>query len=375
MSVANLAMLAGNVGKESTGVNPLRGQNNVQGACDMGALPDFYPGYQRYDNEEIIKKFETAWKVEMPRNRGLTETEMIEAALDGRIRALYIVGENPMLSDPDTNNVEIALLNLELLVVQDIFYTETAKFANVVLPGISYAEKEGTFTNTERRVQRVRKGIEPIEGCKPDWWIISEIAKRMESDQFNYNSSEDIMKEIAELTPIYGGISHERLDNGEHLLWPCPTPDHPGTKFLHEGGFKRGKGKFVPVEYQLPAEVPDKDYPYILTTGRITFHYHTGTMTRKVELLDWEVPTGFVEISPEDAMDLDLKEGEMVTVKSRRGEIEIKALITENVPQGVVFIPFHFAECKANVLTNAKLDPKAKIPELKISAVNIIKKR
>lgn len=373
-SCANLAMLTGNIGRESTGVNPLRGQNNVQGACDMGALPDVYSGYQSIKDAEVRRKFEETWHAELPSNPGLTVVEMIDAAYDGRIKAMYIMGENPMLSDPDLNHVREALENLDFLVVQDIFLSETAKLADVVLPAASFAERGGTFTGTDRRVLRVREAINPIEESRPDWLIISQLAERMGSDQFKYNSPEEIMEEIQRLTPIYSGISYERLDKGEVLSWPCPSLEHPGTKYLHaEGKFTRGKGKFFPVDFKEPAESPDGEFPFILSTGRVAFQFHTGTMTRRISSLNREAPTGFVEINPQDADKLRIEQGGEVEVRSRRGEIKIKAFITDKVAPGVVFIPFHFAECAANLLTARNLDPEAKIPESKVCAVNISK--
>ncbi len=368
--LANLALLTGNIGRESTGVNPLRGQNNVQGACDMGALPNFLPGYQKLDNKEVKEKFEKSWQVKLPTNSGLTVVEIFNAILEGKIKALYIMGENIMLSDPNINHVEEALKKLEFLVVQDIFLTETAKFANVILPACSFAEKDGIYTNTERRVQRVRKAIEPIGESKPDWQIISELSTRM-GYTMSYNSPGEIMDEIARLTPIYGGINYLRLDNNEGLCWPCPDKSHPGTKILHQEKFTRGLGKFHPVEYKPPAEETDKNYPLILTTGRVLYHYHTGTMTRRVEGLNQLVPTGYVELNPTDGEKYGLKDGDSVKVSSRRGSILTKVYLTERVASGIVFIPFHFVESAANILTNDVFDPEAKMPELKVCAVSL----
>ncbi|MFC1504476.1 formate dehydrogenase subunit alpha [Spirochaetota bacterium] len=373
-ATANLAMLTGNVGKENGGVNPLRGQNNVQGACDMGGLPNVYSGYQKVADDAARKKFGQAWGCTLPGEAGLTVVEMMNAAYKGDVKGMYIMGENPMLSDPDINHVREALSKLDLLVVQDIFLTETAELAHVVLPGASYAEKEGTFTNTDRTVLRVRKAIEPVGQSHPDWRIISDVAARLGSSSFPYDSAESVMKEIAELTPSYGGISYERLDKGETLAWPCPDTKSKGTPYLHKGKFARGKGLFHSIEFKPPAEETDEEYPFVLTTGRIMFHFHTGTMTRRIELLNHEVPTGYMEINPDDAGRMSIKDGEKVDVKSRRGCIEIPALVTESVPKGVVFIPFHFAECAANMLTNPALDPVAKIPELKVCAVSISKR-
>jgi formate dehydrogenase alpha subunit len=372
-SLANLAMLTGNIGKESAGLNPLRGQNNVQGACDMGALPGVYSGYQPVQDKLSAKKFEQAWETQLPTQPGMTLMEMTDAACKGLLKAMYIMGENPVVSDPDINHVKEGLKALDFLVVQDIFFSETAMFADVVLPAASFAEKEGTFTATDRRVLRVRKAIDSIGESKPDWVIISQLAQKMGSSKFNYNSVQDIMNEISRLTPSYGGISFDRLDRGEILAWPCPTQRHPGTKFLHEKTFTRGKGLFTPIDYKVPAELPDTEFPFILTTGRLVSQYHTGTITRRIISLEREAPTGFVELNPQDAQRLKIGQGEKVMVRSRRGEIEIDAFITDRVTPGVVFIPFHFAESAANQLTNRRLDPEAKIPEFKVCAVNVSK--
>ena len=372
LAVANLAMLTGNIGKPSTGVNPLRGQNNVQGACDMGALPNVFPGYQAVSDSAIREKFEAAWGCSLSPSPGLTLVEMIEAAYRKDIKAVYLVGENPALSDPDVQHVREALSQLEFLVVQDIFLSETAEFAHVVLPAASFAEKDGTFTNTERRVQRVRKAIEPIGDSKPDWWIVCQIAKKLEAKGFDYSHPFDIMEEIRDLTPSYGGIGYQRLENGG-LQWPCPVDDHPGTPILHTNIFVRGKGRFIPLKYIPPGEMPDGNYPLILTTGRSLYHFHTGTMTRKVAGLNTMEPEGVVEISPEDATQLGIAEGDKVKVSSRRGEVIAKAKVTKAVPPEVVFMTFHFAESAANILTNPELDPVAKIPEFKVAAVRVEK--
>ncbi len=390
LSLANLAMLTGNVGKRSTGVNPLRGQNNVQGACDVGGLPDVYPGYQRVSDGVVRAKFAAAWlgvsgqqsaTSKLPAEPGLTVVEMMNAAAEGVLKGMYVMAENPMVSDPDVNHVREALLNLEFLVVQDIFLSETAMLADVVLPGSSFAERDGTVTSTDRSVQRLRKAIAPPGEARPDWEIICQVAKRfarhvarqaqIPSCRWDYASPGEVMAEIAALTPIYGGISYQRLES-EWLRWPCRSPDDPGTEFLHQGQFSRGLGAFTPVDYREPAEEPDERYPFVLTTGRLMFHYHTGTMTRRSPSLDREVAEAFVEISPQDAQRLGVRGGEMVTVASRRGKIEVKAKVTPTVPQGVVFIPFHFAESAANVLTHRALDPVAKIPEYKVCAVSVV---
>jgi formate dehydrogenase alpha subunit len=370
-STANLAMLTGNLGKESVGVNPLRGQNNVQGACDIGALPNVFSGYQKVDSDDLRKKFEEAWGVMLPSKPGLTILEMINAASDS-IKAIYIMGENPMVSDPDINHVKEQLEKLDFLVCQDIFLSETAELADVVLPAASYAEKDGTYTSTERRVQRIRKAVDPPGEARADWEIIVDLAKHMGYNEMNYTSPKEIMDEIAKLTPIYGGMHYDRIEV-TGLQWPCPNREHPGTKFLHKDKFARGLGLFTAIEFIPPAEQPDGTYPFILTTGRILYHFHTGTMTRKSPTLEIQAPEGFIEINPKDAQKLGISEGDKVRVKSRRGEIIIKAKVTDRVQPGIVFIPFHFAEAAANKLTNSAYDPKAKIPELKVCAVKLEK--
>jgi formate dehydrogenase alpha subunit len=371
IALANLALLTGNIGQPSSGVNPLRGQNNVQGACDMGCLPDFYPGYQAVSEPAIRKKFEAAWGCRLSPKPGLTITELFDAASRGEIKALYIIGENPLLSEPDITRVRQALEKLEFLVVQDIFLTETAQLADVVLSAASFAEKDGTFTNTERRVQRVRKAIAPIGNSQPDWWITGQLGKRL-GKGFDFEHPSQIMEEIASLTPSYGGISYRRLEKGG-LQWPCPTKEHPGTPILHTEQFSRGKGKFIPLEYKPSAELPDRKYPLVLTTGRSLYHYHTGTMTRKVAGLNTLKGEGEVEINPADASKLGVENGEVVKVISRRGEVKAKARVTEVSPPGVVFMTFHFAESPANVLTNPAVDPVAGIPEYKFCAVRVEK--
>ena len=376
-SCANLAMLTGNMGIAGGGVNPLRGQNNVQGACDLGGLPNVYPGYQKVTLPEMKAKFEAAWGVEgLSDQVGLTVTAMIDAAGRGELHALYVMAENPMLSDPDVNHVRHCLQQLDFLVVQDIFLTETAQLAHVVLPGATFAEREGTFTGTDRRIQRVRKAIEPLGNAKPDWEIICELAKRMGASGFDFGSPREVMDEIAALTPIYGGVSYARLDRMDgpytaSLQWPVPALDHPGTPYLHKGKFSRGLGHFHAVHFQEAAEMPDEEYPFILTTGRIMFHWHTGSMTRRTDKLDREVPRPYAEMHPDDATRIGLNGGRRVRVTSRRGQIELDVRITPRIRPGVVFIPFHFAEAAANALTHAALDPVAKIPEYKVCAVRV----
>jgi len=369
-SCANLTMLTAHIGLPHTGLNPLRGQNNVQGACDMGALPDNYSGYQKVHDPSSRKKFERAWGTKLPATQGLTLTEMFDGVLNGNIKALYIMGENPVLSNPNITNTIKALKKIDFLVVQDIFLSETAQYAHVVLPAASFAEKDGTFTNTERRVQKIRPAVKPAGKSKPDWEIISALASEMNYDMY-YRAAHEIMEEIALLTPIYRGILHHRLDNNQGLQWPCPDIGHPGTPFLHRKKFAKGLGTFIPVIFSPPAEVPDKDFPLILTTGRTSFHYHTGTMSRRTSSLNRELPECFAEINRKDAESLTIKHMDIVKVSSRRGEITVRACITNDVPEGVVFIPFHFKESAVNLLTNPVLDPSAKIPEYKVCAVKV----
>jgi formate dehydrogenase alpha subunit len=370
-SLANLAMITGNVGFASAGVNPLRGQNNVQGACDMGGLPNVFTGYQPVADEAANKKFSEAWGKTLPNKPGLTILEMFNGIDEGKIKALYVVGENPMLTDPDLHHVEAALKKLECFIVQDLFLTHTANLAQVVLPSASFAEKDGTFSNTERRVMLVRKAIEPLGESRPDWQITADLSTRV-GYPMNYANPEEIFEEIKKLTPSYAGMTYKRLQESG-LQWPCPTVDHPGTLFLHKDRFTRGKGMLHAIDYKPPAEEPDADYPLFLTTGRAFVHYHSGTMTRVSPTLHREMETGYVEISPTDAKNLGIKDGERVKVSSRRGEIQIKAKVSRKVNRGVVFIPFHFAEAAANMLTNPAYDPLAKIPEYKACAVKVEK--
>ncbi len=369
LAIANLAMLCGHVGREGTGVNPLRGQNNVQGACDLGALPNVLPGYQRVDDAEVRRKFEECWGAPVPTQPGLTVVEMMEAAARGQLRALYIMGENPMLSDPDINHVREALEKVEFLVVQDIFMTETACLADVVLPGACFAEKDGTFTNTERRVQRVHKAVDPPGEALPDWVILCRLAQKM-GYPMSYDHPREILEEIRRLTPIYGGISWERLGT-DGLQWPCRDADDPGTPYLHKDRFARGKGKFHPVKYRPPAELADEEYPLLLTTGRLLYQFHTGSMSRRSQGLEAMAPEPYIEINPRTAEVLGIGDGQLVEVASRRGSITLRARLTERVARQVVFVPFHYAEAAANVLTNSALDPRAKIPELKVCAVRV----
>lgn len=371
-SLANLAMLCGNMGIPGGGVNPLRGQNNVQGACDMGGLPNVYTGYQRVDDDAVRERIAKAWGVaNLPEKPGLTVTKMMEMAHDGKVKGLYIIGENPMVSDPNLNHAEEALKNLEFLVVQDIFLTETAKMADVVLPTASFAEKVGTFTNTERKVQRVRKAVDAPGEAREDWDIICDLSRRM-GHAMEYKDARSIMEEIGSVTPSYCGINFDRLEH-DGIHWPCPATDHPGTPCLHVDQFTCGLGVFHAIDYQPPAELPDDEFPLYLTTGRVLYQYHTGTMSMRSDGLNELAPESFVEISWQDAETYGIADGDALRIASRRGEIEAKARISDKAVKGTVFIPFHYAQAAANKLTNTALDPVAGIPEYKVCAVRIRK--
>jgi formate dehydrogenase alpha subunit len=371
-TLGNLAMLCGNIGVVGGGVNPLRGQNNVQGACDLGALPNVFTGYQKVASEEVRQKFAKAWGLEeLSAVPGLRVTDMFPAALEGKLRALYIMGENPLVSDPDLHHIEEAVKKLDFMVVQDIFLTETAQLADVVLPGVSFAEKDGTFTNSERKVHRVRKAIEPVGEAREDSWIICQLAAAM-GCPMEYADARAIMEEIRKVTPSYAGISYERLEK-KAIAWPCPAEDHPGTPILHVGEYACGKGVFFPIEYRPPAENPDAEYPFILSTGRVLQHFHTGTMTRKGKGLNQLYPELLAEVNPADAEKLGIEDGDFINVASRRGSIKVKAWLTDRPAAGVVFVPFHFGETAVNLLTNAALCPDAGIPEYKVCAVKVEK--
>jgi predicted molibdopterin-dependent oxidoreductase YjgC len=379
-TLANLAMLCGQVGKRSTGVNPLRGQANVQGACDMGGLVNVYPGYQHVTDGEKRGKIAEAWHVDsLPGKVGLTVVEAMHAAGEGKIKAQYVMGENPMMSDPDTTHVEQALRSLDFLVVQDIFLSDTAQLAHVVLPAASSLEKDGTFTNTERRVQIIQPVLQAPGQAMADWWITAEIAARFdqkmgikrEAEYWRYDSPAEIFEELTAVTPIYQGMSYERL-KGDGLQWPCPTADHAGTPILHSEKFSRGLGLFSPVRANEPVEQVDEEYPLILSTGRVLYHYHSGTMTRRSESLAWRDPGGYVEVNREDAAAAGVEDGDAVVLKSRRGIVHARVKVSEKVPPGTVFLAFHWREAPANRLTHdIELDPVAKIPEYKISAVRL----
>lgn len=369
MSMSNLAMLVGKVGKPGCGVNPLRGQNNVQGACDMGCMPYDFPGYQKVNNPEVIDKFEKAWHVPLNRNTGLTSTKVLPAATTGNVKGLYIFGEDPIVTDPDTGHVRQALESLDFLVVQELFMTETAAYADVVLPGISYAEKDGTFTNTERRVQRVRKAVEPRGQAREDYEIFCEVMTRM-GYPCAYESAKEIMKEISAVTPSFGGINYERLEK-ESLQWPCRSLTDPGTPIMHVGSFARGKGLFKAIPYKQAQELPDEEYPYLMSTGRMLYHYNTRAMTGRTEGINQIANHSYIEINAVDAQALGIQEGDKVEVHSRRGKIETYAAVGNRVFPQEVFMTFHFPDGNVNEITNAVFDDIATIPEYKVCAVAI----
>lgn len=369
LALANLALMTGHIGKESSGVNPLRGQNNVQGACDMGAQPDVFPGYQKVEVPENRAKFEAAWGKPMPVRAGMTLTDMIEAASEGHLRGLYVMGEDPVVSEAHSAYTRAALGRLDLLVVQDIFLSETAKLADVVLPASCFAEKDGTFTNTERRVQRVRKAIEPPGEAREDWRILCELADRL-GHPMSYASAQEVWEEVASLAPVLGGIHYSRIER-TGLQWPCPTDEHPGTRYLHAGTFSRGRGKFHAVEHTSPAELPDADYPWQLSTGRILYHYNAGTMTRRVQGITDKVPDCFVEIHPKDLDRLGAAHGQLLRVTTRRGSVVVRAEATRKVRPGRIWMPFHFAEAAANELTVDAVDEVTKTAEFKVAAARV----
>lgn len=371
MTLSNLAVLTGHLGKESAGINPLRGQNNVQGACDMGALPNSYPGYGSVANEEQAKIFGEFWNTKMSTEIGYKIPQMFDAAVAGELKAMYVMGEDPVLTDPNANHVKKAFDSLEFLVVQDLFMTPTAKYADVFLPASCYAEKEGTFTNSERRVQRVRKAVDTPGEARVDWTIIADIAKAMGmTEQFHWRTSSEVFDEIAKVTPSYRGMSFARIDK-DGLQWPCPTPEHPGTKFLHKGIFARGKAKFMPATYKEPKEMPNEKYPYILNTGRNLYHYNITT--RYSTRLNDIRPGELMEINAVDADKLGLKEYDCVRVTSRRGSIRSRITITDKVQPGQTFMSLHFKESPVNELTSEHMDPITMTGEYKVAAIQIEK--
>ncbi|MFP3984345.1 MAG: molybdopterin oxidoreductase family protein, partial [Desulfurivibrionaceae bacterium] len=370
-SVGNLAMLCGKLGKPGNGVNPLRGQNNVQGACDMGALFNTLPGYSGLTADEVFARYEKEWGVKLPRRPGKAATEVWDNIINGNIKSLYIMGEDPVLADPNAGHAVQAIKELDFLLVQDIFLTDTARMADVVLPAACFAEKDGTFTCSERRVQRVRKAVSPPGKALPDWEIFCRLSRKM-GYNMHYSSPAQIFEEIASLLPQYAGISYERIES-EGLQWPCPDKDHPGTPVLHVGKFTKGRGMFVPEEYVGPGELPDEEYPYILTTGRELEQYNFGSMTRKTRALEELCPEGFAEINPADAGKMNLADGDWLQLTSRRGTVNIRARLTERSQPGTVFVPYHFAEAPINLLTFNHLDRLSRSPEYKVCAIKVEK--
>lgn len=401
LTLTNLALMCGHVGQPSTGLNPLRGQNNVQGCSDVGGLPNVYTAYQSLIDPDIRLKFEEEWHTLLPDQPGLTVTEMVDGILTDRVKGWYVMGENPLMSEPNLRHAQHAIEQLEFFVAQDIFFNETNVYADVILPAASFAEKDGTFTNSDRRVQRVRQALDPPGQARADWEILSDLAQRTldqicrEADQhpdsptqaldqrlcqraeqvrasWSYSHPTDIWEEMRRVTPEFYGITYERLQQEGGVHWPCPSLDHPGTPYLFEESFPRGRGKFWPVEYGTDSELPDDEYPFILSTGRVLYHWHGATMTR-VSALDEIWPECTVEIHPNDAARLGLEEGNWVAVSSRRGTISARLLVTGRSPEGAIFIPFHFAEAAANVLTDKRLDERAKIPDYKVCSVRVEK--
>lgn len=379
LSITNLALMCGHVGKPGTGLNPLRGQNNVQGCSDSGGLPNVYTAYQPVSDPIIRQKFERAWHTHLSGEPGLTVTEMVDGALTGRIKAMVVMGENPMMSEPNLSHVQHAIEALDFLICMDIFMNETGELADVILPSASFAEKDGTFTNSDRRIQRVRQALPAVGAALPDWQIVCQLAKRMEtqlgvttSAGFDYHNAEAIWEEMRQLTPDFYGITYARLEAEGGIHWPCPASDHPGTPYLFEHDFPRGRGKFWVLDYGSESEHPDEEYPYHLTTGRVLFHWHGGTMTRRSKL-DEAFPVPIIEMHPDDARQLQVVSGDWLEITSRRGQVRCRAMVTGRSPAGTVFLPFHFAEAAANLLTLDKIDPRAKIPDFKMAAVKLAK--
>lgn len=369
-SLANLGMLTGHIGKESCGINPIRGQNNVQGACDLGALPNTYPSYQAVNNPDVHKFFEELWNTKLSDKIGLKIPDMFNQAVEGKIHAMYVMGEDPVLSDPDANHVKKAFESMDFVVVQDIFMSETAKFADVILPAACYAEKDGTFTNTERRVQRVRKAVDAPGEARDDWKIICDIAKAMGDKGFDFENSEAIFEEMRLAMPSYRGMTYKRIDK-IGLQWPCPTEQHPGTKYLHKGMFSRGKGLMRAIDYKKPHELPDSEYPMLLSTGRMIYHYNITT--RFSSSLDQVRPYELAEVNPEDAQRLDLKELDFIKVTSRRGEVVTRVTITDRVQPGMIWMTLHYKESPVNELTVDAYDPVTGTGEYKVCAVRVEK--
>jgi len=380
LAITNLALLCGQIGRPGTGLNPLRGQNNVQGCSDSGGLPNVYTAYQRVDDDLIRESFARAWgKAELPAIPGLTVTELVDGALSGAIKAFYVMGEDPLTSEPNLSHARHALEELDFIVCQDIFMNSTLEMADVILPSCSFAEKDGTFTNSDRRVQRIREAIRPVGDSRTDWRIICDLGLRLEkrlgltpSAGWEYGHPADVWDEMRRVTPDFRGITYERIEREGGVHWPCPDEDHPGTPYLFADDFPRGRGKLWPIEYGTESEQPDADYPFILSTGRVLYHWHGGTMSRHSKL-DEIWPEATAELHPEDALKLGVETGDWLEVRSRRGAIQLRAMVTGRSGIGMVFIPFHFVEAAANVLTMNKIDRRAKIPDFKVCAVHLSK--
>jgi len=379
LSLVNLALMCGHLGKSGTGLNPLRGQNNVQGCSDSGGLPNVFTAYQRVDEPQIRERFESIWGASLNPRPGLTATEMVTGADTGAVRGMFVLGENPMMSEPNLSHAKHALEKLDFLVCQDIFINETGEMADVILPATSFAEKEGTFTNTDRRVQRCRAAVRPVGQSRPDWEIICDLGRRIEKRLelrlqrgFEFRDPEEIWEEMRQVTPEFWGIDYPRIEREGGVHWPCPDFDHPGTPFLFAEEFPRGRGKFWEVSFNTDSEQPDEEYPYNLSTGRVLYHWSGSTMTGRSALEDI-YPEAVCEIHPDDAAELGLSTGDWVRVSSRRGSIQLRVLVTGRSPVRTIFIPFHFAEAAANQLTLDRVDARAKIPDYKNTAVKIVK--
>jgi len=380
LAITNLALMCGHLGRPGTGLNPLRGQNNVQGCSDSGGLPNVFTAYQRVDNPQVRGKFARAWnRSELSPTPGLTVTELVDGALSGAIRAFFVMGEDPMTSEPNLNHARHALENLELIVCQDIFMNSTVEMADVVLPSCSFAEKDGTFTNSDRRVQRVRQALSPVGESRSDWDILCDLARRLEarlgvapSAGWEYQHPSRIWDEMRHVTEDFWGITYDRLEQEGGVHWPCPSEDHPGTPYLFAESFPSGKGKFYALEYGTQSEMPDEEFPFILSTGRVLYHWHGGTMSRNSKL-DEIWPEATAEMHPLDAERLGLQTGDWAEVSSRRGAIQLRVMVTGRSPEGMVFLPFHFIEAAANLLTLNRVDPRAKIPDFKVCAVRVAK--
>lgn len=378
LAITNLALMCGHVGREGTGLNPLRGQNNVQGCSDSGGLPYCTTAYQRVEDPEVRARFARAWnRPELNPEPGLMITELVDAVEAGAVRAWFVMGEDPLTSEPNLSHARHVIEKLDLLVCQDIFMNTTGQMADVILPSVSFAEKDGTFTNSDRRIQRVRTALPPVGESRPDWQILCDLALRLEnalgqaeSAGWIYPHPAEIWEEMRQLTPDFAGIDYARLEREGGVHWPCPAPDHPGSPFLFEESFPRGRGRFWTLEFGTESELPDEAYPFLLSTGRVLYHWHGGTMTRRSKL-DEVWPEATAEVNQVDAAALGIETGDWVEVASRRGAIQMRALVTTRSPQGVVFVPFHFVEAAANVLTNDRLDPRAKIPDFKVCAVKL----